>query len=293
MKKKAIVTGATGFIGSNLCKKLLREFDVCIIVRKNSDYANILDINNDLNIFEYDGNIKNLVEIFEEIKADVVFHLASKIAEQTLDNIDDIINSNITFGVHILEAMKQTDTKLIVNTGTFWQYYEGDNYSPVNFYASSKEAFQNILTFYVEAYNIRAVNLILYDVYSELDKRKKIFTLFNEYADSGEVLNISKGEQYLDCVYIDDVCEAFICAYYYLIKDSCVVNERFKVATNEQHTLIELAEIFQEQTNKKLNVNFGILPYRDRQIMKPYTPFENLPNWSAKVSVQDGLSKYK
>lgn len=293
MKKKAIVTGATGFIGSNLCEKLLEEFDVYIIVRKNADYSNIAHIKNNLNIFEYDSDIKNLVATFEEIKPDVVFHLASKIAEQNMDNIDDIINSNITFGVHILEAMKQTNTKIIVNTGTYWQYLQGDTYSPVNFYASSKEAFQKILTLYVEAYNIRTINLILYDVYSELDNRKKIFTLFNEYADTGEVLNLSKGEQYLDCVYIEDVCEAFVCAYYYLVENSNVVNERFEVATNEQHTLIELVEIFQEETNKNLKVDFGKLPYRDRQIMKPCTPFENLPNWTAKFSIREGFAKYK
>lgn len=293
MKKRAIVTGATGFIGSNLCEKLLEDFNVYIIVRKNSDYSNVAHIKSDLNVFEYDGDLKELVEFFEETKADVVFHLASKIVEHNIENIADIVSSNITFGSHILEAMRLTDTELIINTGTFWQYYNGENYSPVNFYASTKEAFQNILTLYVQAYNIRAINLMLYDVYSELDNRNKIFTLFNKYANNGEILNLSKGEQYLDCVYIDDVCKAFICAYNYLVENNNVVNEQFEVVTNEQHTLIELVEIFEQETGKKLNVNFGGLPYRERQIMKPSTPFDRLPNWEAKVNIKEGLAKYK
>ena len=56
--KKAIVTGATGFVGSNLCKYLVEyEWEISIISRPSSDYSNINGILDVVEIFEYDGNI--------------------------------------------------------------------------------------------------------------------------------------------------------------------------------------------------------------------------------------------
>ncbi len=71
--KNAIVTGATGFVGSNLCRELLNNgWKVSIIVRPTSSLRNIEDITNNLDIFVYDDKINNLIKYFNEKKDDVV-----------------------------------------------------------------------------------------------------------------------------------------------------------------------------------------------------------------------------
>ena len=162
--KRAIVTGATGFVGSNLCKYLIENnWEVSIISRPSSDYTNINSVLNKVQLFEYDWNVEKLISFFKEKEADVVFHLASLfIAEHESNQINQLVDSNIKFGLHILEAMKESSTKQLINTGTSWQHYHTNEYNPVNLYAATKQAFESLIKYYTEAENIRCITLKLF-----------------------------------------------------------------------------------------------------------------------------------
>ncbi len=73
MGKKAIITGGTGFAGSNLCRKLANQnWQIFIVARKSSDYTNIEDIRDRIEIFEYNENISELIDFFNTVDADVI-----------------------------------------------------------------------------------------------------------------------------------------------------------------------------------------------------------------------------
>ena len=175
-----IITGATGFIGSNLVRVLLKNNSkITIITRKNSDYSKILDIKDKLNIYEYNGDIIELVNLFNLINPDLVIHLASSfILNHRLDEIDKLIDSNIRFGTQILEAMKLSNCKKIINTSSYYQHYNNEIYNPVNLYAATKQAFEDIIYYYSSSeYNIKSITLELFDTYGENDSRPKILNL--------------------------------------------------------------------------------------------------------------------
>ncbi len=291
--KKAIITGATGFVGSNLCRKLIDEgFKVSIITRNSSKLTNIEDIKDKLNIFEYDGNIENMISYFNEFKADVVFHLASLfIAEHESQDIDNLIDSNVKFGLHILEAMRKSDTKILINTGTSWQHYHTNEYNPVDLYASTKEAFESLIKYYVEAENLKCVTLKLFDTYGEMDNRPKLINLLNKFSDEGKVLDMSKGEQMLDLVHISDVTNAFVKAYDYILENNTKYSE-FGIGTGEPIQLKQLIDIFEEVTGKKIKINWGARPYRKREVMKVWSDYSILPNWKSEINIRDGLKRY-
>ncbi|WP_443864320.1 NAD-dependent epimerase/dehydratase family protein, partial [Fusobacterium ulcerans] len=163
---------------------------VTIICRKSSKLDNLEEIKNRINIFEYDNDLKNMIKFLKENKFEIVFHLASLfIAEHESKDVDNLLNSNIVFGTHLLEGMKESENKLLINTGTSWQHYNSEEYNPVDLYAATKEAFEKILKYYVEAEEVRCITLKLFDTYGENDTRPKLINLLNKFADEGKELD--------------------------------------------------------------------------------------------------------
>lgn len=293
--KNIIITGATGFVGSNLAKFFLdkKEFKIFLIVRENTNLSNINNIKDSVNIYSYDGKLENLIEFFQKVKPETVFHLASNfIAEHESNQIDSLVQSNITFGLHLLEAMKVAGVKKLINTGTSWQHYKNEDYNPVCLYAATKQAFETLIEYYVQAESFKVITLKLFDTYGENDTRPKLINLLNKFADEQTELNMSPGEQMLNLVHINDVCYAFNVANDLINNNEYVGHKCFAVANNKNYKLKEVIKLFEEITGKKIKVKWGGKPYRNREVMAVWDKGEMLPNWLPLVSLNEGLKKY-
>ena len=292
MANKCIITGATGYIGSHVLKYLLSKgWDIHIVADPKFGYDAIEDVRSQIDIFEYNGEINSLIDYFQIVNADVVFHLAAAvITNYKPEQVPVLIQSNIQFGTEILEAMKASSTRMIVSTGSYWQNYNSDNYNPVDLYAATKEAFEKIVQLYVDAFNFRHVNLRLFDVYGEDDKRPKLWNILKKIAGTDEILEVSPGEQMLDMVHISDVCTAYEAAYYLMLESTDIKNKTFGVMTGNQHSLKSIIALYEQMMGKKMNVHFGGRAYKEREVMVPYKHYNVLPNWNAKVMINKGLA---
>lgn len=289
---KILVTGATGFIGQNLVKVLIeKDYEIHCIVRVNSDTKNI---NHEVKIFKYDENINNLIDYFCQEKFDGVIHLASLfLASHTKDDISTLISSNIKFGIELLEACKFSSVKWFINTGTFWQNYHSCEYNPVNLYSATKEAFENIARYYIETSDLIFTTIKLNDTFGPNDTRNKVFNLWNKIAKSGEVLEMSEGDQIVDISYIEDVISAYEILLNHLNSDNRdeFRNKSYIVTSNERLSLKDLSKVFEESTDSKLNIVWGGRPYRDREVMIPYNTGESVPNWKQKYTLKEAIRK--
>lgn len=286
------MTGATGYIGSHVLKYLLSKgWNIHVVADPKFGYAAIEDVLPKIDVFEYEGDINSLIDYFKNINADIVFHLAAAvITNYKPEQVPVLIQSNVQFGTVILEAMKASSTRMIVTTGSYWQNYNSDTYNPVDLYAATKEAFEKIVQLYVDAFNFRHINLRLFDVYGEDDKRPKLWNILKKIAGTDEILEVSLGEQMLDMVHISDVCTAYESAYYLMSESTDIKNETFGVMTGHQHSLKSIVSLYEQKIGKKMNVHFGGRAYKEREVMVPYKHYNVLPNWNAKVMIDKGLT---
>ena len=268
---KILITGATGFIGNHLCKALIiNKIDFCCIVRKSTKIESLKK--NNINYFIFNGEIERLIVHMKEENYDGIIHLASLfISEHQHNQINQLINSNILFGTKLLEAAVANNIKWFLNTGTFWQHYNGEKYNPTNLYAASKQAFETIARFYVESSNIIFTTIKLNDTFGEGDNRKKIFNLWAEISESGQTLKMSAGEQLIDIVHVDEVVKNYL-------KLAKILNNKkgkqhnlksYYITSGKKIPLKELALKYENENNVTLNIEWGARNYRKREVMDP------------------------
>jgi len=293
-KMNILITGATGFIGSHLIKMLQNEehnlFCTLLPNEKNpfgDEFVKSIVIHPD--------NIETIVSFLSKNMVDGIIHLASFVVsgEHKSDNIETLLNANIILGTTILEAASIAKVKWFINTGTYWQFYKNETYCPVNLYAASKQAFMDIAKYYWSSDKIKFCTIILYDTYGPNDPRPKIFNLWQKIARTGETLDMSPGEQLIDISHVYDIVRAFaLLANHLENKHPEVKNgDAFAVKAENRYTLKELAGIFEKVTNKKLNINWGGRPYRQREVMIPWKNVKVVPEWKPIISVFDGIKK--
>lgn len=289
-QRVALVTGGTGFVGGHLAKRLVHEgWQVHILSRKGSKLPHAPEFAHMAN-HVHDGSTQNMVECVAQTKPDVVFHLASLfLSQHATKDIESLIQSNVLFGNQLLEAMRVNEVSCIINTGTSWQHYNNEQYNPVCLYAATKQAFEAILEYYVQACGIKAITLKLLDTYGPDDSRPKLFHLLNKAAKSCEPLDMSAGEQLIDIVHIDDVVDAYLIAAKRLLDGKLTKHEAYAVSSGQPLPLKELVRLYAEVTKQIIPVNWGARPYRYREVMSPWTKGQSLPDWHISKNLIDGL----
>jgi nucleoside-diphosphate-sugar epimerase len=288
--RRALVTGATGFIGSNLVSRLVGDGWNTTILALPGTYDQHLD--RAVCVHEYDGTTESAFTAVTESRPDVVFHLASLfLVTHEPAQVTRLVESNILFGTQLLEAMSVHGTKYLVNVGSYWQHYQDRDYDPVCLYAATKQAFEAILAFFVNARHLSAITLKLFDTYGPKDTRPKLLRLLQTAAAEGQTLQMSPGEQLISLVYIDDVIDAFLNAAERLLGGAVEGSEIYAVNADQPLRLRELVETFGKIAGRTVNVEWGARPYRAREMMTPWTYGARLPQWTPKVTLEEGLRR--
>lgn len=271
---KAALTGTTGYIGKNLEKFLCAQGWSTIQIKRGD-------------------TCEKMKELLKAFKPDVVFHLASLfIAEHKSSEVAQLIQSNVQFGTELLEAMKESDVRTLINTGTSWQHFRDDEREPVNLYAATKTAMEEIARYYQSAERFKIVHLKLFDTYGPDDNRPKLIPKLIQCFESGVELALSPGEQELDFVHIEDVCDAFLrAAEFTIAKMDPSSALTFSVESRHRISLRQLVALLEELRGKKLSVQWGARPYRTREVMKPWSKGKTVPGWIPKVPLEVGIKR--
>lgn len=289
-KRRALVTGASGYVGSQLVRRLVAEgWDVHVLLRPGSTLDALAPVAQEVTVHRFGGATAELVEIVRAAAPDSVFHLAAAfLAQHRPEDVELLVQANLLFSTQLLEAMAANDVRVFVNTGTAWQHFENRDYDPVNLYAATKQAFEAILAYYVNAHGLASATLALFDTYGPHDPRPKLMSALWQAAARGTSLSMSAGEQMLDLVYIDDVIDAYL-ATELSLRDMGAAQLRYGVSSGAPLRLKDLVAVFERATGLTVDVHWGARPYRPREVMQPWTAFTPPPGWQARVPLEEGL----
>ncbi|WP_314652834.1 NAD(P)-dependent oxidoreductase [uncultured Selenomonas sp.] len=280
MKYRALITGATGFVGGYTAEYLhAAGWHVSAIVRSTSR-CDLLPPTVRDHVQFYDADQMPLSEIVGAAAPDVVFHLATYYTTvHSPEEIDTLISSNVTFGTKLLDAMAQNSVRNFVYARSSWQHYHGDGYEPVNLYAASKEAFDAMVRFYESAYDLHTIRLTLFDTYGENDRRNKLLAVLPTLAAQGKRLALSGGEQQVDFVHVKDAARAFCLAGEYLAQGRTELCGSYVISSGHTVSLRELVRRYEDLLGVDFPVDWGAKPYRAREVMMPWRGGRILPGW--------------
>ena len=232
--KTILITGAAGFIGANLAKKLLNDMDKLKVIGLDNmnDYydvrlkeARISEISDKDNFIFIKGNFsdKKLVfSIFEEYSPSVVVHLGAQAGVRySISNPDTYIESNLIGFYNILEGCRNYPVEHLVYASSSSVYGANQKipYStedkvdcPVSLYAATKKSNELLAHAYSKLYNIPATGLRFFTVYGPAGRPDMAYFGFTDKLLRGETIQIfNYGKCKRDFTYIDDIVEGVIC----------------------------------------------------------------------------------
>lgn len=294
---KVLITGATGFVGQNFIPALIKKSPQISIMTVSRSVEKAQQLFPDSHCQHIStGQLKQIVEY----NPDVIFHLATlSTSRNDEDIISSMIDANITFGVNLLHYLSLCkNIKLFVNIGTFAQYRLGtQTVSDAYLYSASKTAFRQFVNYYSHLYNFKYVHLVPYTIYGGKSESKKLIDYIIESVHSEKAVDMTKGEQVLDFVHVDDVVSFFI----FLIENISLFRfinngEEFHIGTGIGTRVRDLASLVEKTFNAKCNINWGGRPYREMDTMYSVAPIaKNLEilKWKASISIEEGLQIIK
>lgn len=284
--KVVLVTGAAGFIGANLVKRLLQDFRTVKIIGIDNindyydpclKYARLNDIVSDADRFVFvKDNIanKSFVEsIFSCYKPNVVVNLAAQAGVRySITNPDAYIESNIIGFYNILEACRHHNVELLVYASSSSVYgsnkkvpYSIDDKvdNPVSLYAATKKSNELMAHAYSKLYNIPSVGLRFFTVYGPCGRPDMAYFGFTNRLIKGETIQIfNYGNCKRDFTYIDDIVEGVIRVMQYapekkIGEDGLPVPpyKIYNIGNNNPENLLDFVQILQEEL-----IEVGVLP---------------------------------
>jgi dolichol-phosphate mannosyltransferase len=294
---RALVTGAGGFVGANLVRRLLEDgHDVHAACRPGGNHARLAGVN-DLVVHEVELCLPGAAaRLIDDVSPEWVFHLAAHGAYSWQTDSRRICEANLLATVALVDASEREGVQAFVHTGSSSEYGfkdhppdEHERPEPNSAYAVAKAAATMYCAHRAAAGDLPAVTLRLYSVYGAWeDPRRLVFALLKRGLEGG-LPPLVAPETARDFVYVEDVCEALVRA---AERAGATAGEIYNVGSGRQTTLRELVACVRELLTIPVAPDWGSHPPRTWDTSIWCASTERIARdleWSATTGVDEGL----
>ncbi len=312
------VTGGAGFIGHNVCKRLLDEgydivsldnfndyYDVSL---KEENFDSVLNLAKKLNrqAIMYRDDVRNkaiIEEIIKTYKPIAVIHLAQNAGVRpSIEKPLHYIDVNINGMVNILEVMKEYDLKKMVFISSSSIY--GNNKkipfketdfvdNPISPYAATKKSCELFASTYHSLYKFDIHCLRYFTVYGPCQRPDLAINKFTRLMiQDKEIEMYGDGSSARDYTYVDDIVEGTILSFKYLLKNSDVFDV-FNLGGSNPIKLKELIDIIALTLNKKPKIK--VLPMQKGDVDITYSDYshaQEVLGYNPKVKIEEGIKNF-
>jgi UDP-glucuronate 4-epimerase len=322
-----LVTGAAGFIGSTLIKRLLSQGDTVVGIDNLNDYYAVSLKEARLNHFKNHPNFSfikmdvadrtAMEKLFKEYSFEVVVHLAAQAGVRySIENPHAYIDANITGFCNILEGCRHSKVKHLVfassssvyGANTLQPFSEHHNVDhPIALYAATKKANELMAHSYANLYNLPCTGLRFFTVYGPWGRPDMALFKFTKNILAGESIDVyNNGDMVRDFTYVDDIVEGIT----RIIKKPAAPNPSwsgmkpdpatsyapyriYNIGNNAPVKLEEFITAIEEATGKKAIKNYmslqaGDVPSTYADVSALMKDFDFRPS----TSITDGVNNF-
>ncbi len=329
---RVLVTGAAGFIGFHLSKRLLEDGCRVIGIDNLSPYYDVtlkearlarLTPFQTFSFYQVDLSEREKIEkIFSSIQFDTVVHLAAQAGVRySLENPHAYVNSNLVGFIHILEGCRHHGVKHLVfassssvyGANTLMPFSVHHNIDhPVSLYAATKKANELMAHTYSHLFELPCTGLRFFTVYGPWGRPDMALFLFTKAISEGNPIKVfNHGEMLRDFTYIDDIVEGVVRVMGRLPEpDPTWVGDRpdpgtsyapykiYNIGNNNPIKLLDFIHIIEKSLGKSAEKEFVDLQPGD--VPKTYANIDDLikdvgfrPRTPIEVGIKRFISWYK
>lgn len=281
-----LISGATGFLGFNLCKKLEKEqFHIIAGHRSTSNLEKLKSLDNISFINLEDQN--DLVKLFKGNKVDNIVHCATNYGRD--NNALSVLNTNVKLPLLLLTESMTSGVKRFINIDSFSSLVKGYTHLPL--YHISKRNFLLWAEVLLLKTSLQFTTLRLHHMYGPFDQKEKFVPfIINQLLSKTKEIDLTEGKQKRDFIYVEDVAEII----FGLLQFEEFKYKEIEVGTGRSIAIKDFVELCATAIgNKSTMLNFGKIPTRNNELAdsKANTDILKKLGFEMKSDLSKGVNK--
>jgi UDP-glucose 4-epimerase len=297
--ERVLVTGATGFLGSNLVRHLLgRGCQVGVLVRKQSPRVRIAELAGRLCLLEGDlCDASSLHEAVTRFAPGYVLHVAAYGVNRWEAEAEQAAQTNVVGTVRLLEACRRVPLKSFVYVGSCFEY--GDQSTPcreeqlprpLNAYAASKTGAWLYCHLYGRQFDLPVVSVRPFHTYGPYESPRRLVPYVILSALEGKEIGLTKSEQVRDFVFVEDVADGIVRA----ARTQAAQGQTINLGTGRGTSVRAMVGQIMGLVPSPVEPRFGARAYRQGEawnLVADVSRARELLGWEARVSLREGLQR--
>jgi nucleoside-diphosphate-sugar epimerase len=298
--RRVLVTGAGGFVGANLARRLVRHgHDLMLTARPGPLGWRLEGLTADARVVRLDLRDREAVEsAIREAQPEWVFHLAAFGAYSWQTDVPRIFETNATGTANVADACAAAEVEALVHAGSSSEYGfkdhapgEDEPAEPNSAYAVAKLSGTLYCAHVARSTALRTVTLRLYSAYGPFEDPQRLIPTLVAHGLRGELPPLVEGGTARDFVYVDDVVSAFLAA-----AERGEPGEIYNVGSGMLTTVEELVTVARRVMEIAAEPEWGSYPARiwDTSVwVADPGKARSVLGWSADTTLEDGLRRMR